>query len=141
MEGTLILLGVCSSPLLSTSITSSASVLCSSDQLRDVVTLALELLPPLPEASQIVEENRRIISNAGTPDRVLHNHSNPLRPAVFDVEARLAAMGLMTYSSCVRTHCPAIDVLYCKGRVAALGLTFSYSDINMHSMACRCSWD
>ena len=53
-----------SSPLFSTATTSSASVLCSSDQLRDVVSLALELLPPLPEPAQIVEENRRII--AGT---------------------------------------------------------------------------
>ncbi len=55
----------CSSPLFSTSTTSSASVLCSSDQLKDIVTLAHELLAPLPEPSQIVEENRRIISNAG----------------------------------------------------------------------------
>ena len=54
----------CSSPLFSTSTTSSSSVLCSSDQLRDVVSLALELLPPLPEPAQIVEENRRIIAGA-----------------------------------------------------------------------------
>ena len=75
--------GVCmrSSPLLSTSATSSASVLCSSDQLRDVVTLALELLPPLPEPSQIVEENRRIISNAGI-HLCLHMHVRSRSPAV-----------------------------------------------------------
>ncbi len=77
-ECALILLGVCSSPLLSTSITSSASVLCSSDQLRDVVTLALELLPPLPEPSQIIEENRRIISNAGTHHRTLLARLKPI---------------------------------------------------------------
>ena len=78
-----------SSPLFSTATTSSASVLCSSDQLRDVVSLALELLPPLPEPAQIVEENRRIIAGAQcsrhpscVPSDLMSDCVHPVREAM-----------------------------------------------------------
>ena len=54
---TLLMLGVCSSTLFSTSSTNAASVLRSSDQLHEVVTLACELLPPLPDASTVMLAN------------------------------------------------------------------------------------
>ncbi|KAL3152604.1 hypothetical protein ABBQ32_001622 [Trebouxia sp. C0010 RCD-2024] len=46
-----------SSTLFSTSTTNAASVLRSSDQLHEVVTLACELLPPLPDASTVMLAN------------------------------------------------------------------------------------
>lgn len=54
---TLLMLGVCSSTLFSTSNTNAASVLRSSDQLHEVVTLACELLPPMPDASTVIMAN------------------------------------------------------------------------------------
>ena len=47
----------CSSTLFSTPTTNAASVLRSSDQLHEVVTLACELLPPLPDASTVMLAN------------------------------------------------------------------------------------
>ncbi|KAL0044182.1 hypothetical protein WJX82_003026 [Trebouxia sp. C0006] len=46
-----------SSTLFSTSTTNAVSVLRSSDQLHEVVTLACELLPPLPDASKVMLAN------------------------------------------------------------------------------------
>ncbi|KAL0023887.1 hypothetical protein WJX79_004926 [Trebouxia sp. C0005] len=46
-----------SSTLFSTSTTNAVSVLRSSDQLHEVVTLACELLPPLPDASTVMLAN------------------------------------------------------------------------------------
>ena len=43
-----------SSTLFSTPTTSPASVLRSSDQLLEVVSLAAELLPPLPDAQTVI---------------------------------------------------------------------------------------
>ena len=51
------MLGCCSSTLFSTSTTNAASVLRSSDQLHEVVTLACELLPPLPDVSTVMLAN------------------------------------------------------------------------------------
>ena len=50
-------LDACSSTLFSTSSTNAASVLRSSDQLHEVVTLACQLLPPLPDAPTVMLAN------------------------------------------------------------------------------------
>ena len=50
----MIMCASCSSTLFSTSRTSPASVLRSSDQLLEVVSLAHELLPSVPDAAQLL---------------------------------------------------------------------------------------
>lgn len=60
------LLGLgCSSTLFSTSTTSASSVLRSSDQLHEVVSLSAELLPPLPDVSRIVLEGLPAMAEQG----------------------------------------------------------------------------
>lgn len=55
---------LCSSTLFSTATTSPASVLRSSDQLLEVVSLAAELLPPLPDAQTVIMRDLPTVPSA-----------------------------------------------------------------------------
>lgn len=50
-----------SSSLFSSATGGAGSVLRSSDQLADVVSLALELLPPLPEPSRVLQDGLPVV--------------------------------------------------------------------------------
>ena len=76
----------CSSTLFSTSRTSPASVLRSSDQLVEVVSLAHELLPPVPDAAQLLLADANPATEAeGKALSECHHHSSHMCSSNWDV--------------------------------------------------------
>lgn len=65
------MMAACSSNLFSTASASPSSVLRSSDQLYEVLTLACELLPALPDASLPIPASELFsVPRPGVPPRV-----------------------------------------------------------------------